>query len=84
MFSSLSCSNKVSLPPLDLAFPQNTSNEKVLFSVKTTAPTKYAVRPPQGVIAPGSGASVVILMSNKKAPEVFGLQKMDKFLVQYL
>lgn len=63
---------------------RNTSEEAhVAFSVKTTQPKLYAVRPPQGVLGPRQSVSVTVLMSNRKPPATLGLQKQDKFLFQF-
>lgn len=42
-----------------------TTNSHIAFKVKTTQPRRYLVRPNQGIVAPGSSESVIILLVEK-------------------
>jgi hypothetical protein len=41
------------------------TNSHIAFKVKTTQPRRYLVRPNQGIVAPGSSESVIILLVEK-------------------
>lgn len=63
----------------------------VVFKVKTTAPKRYVVKPPQGVVLPGQSAKITLTMVVKDAVDLLNKSKSgvsmedemkDKFLVQ--
>ncbi|CAJ1964319.1 unnamed protein product [Cylindrotheca closterium] len=68
------------------------SKDHIAFKVKTTQPRRYLVRPNQGLVAPGSSASISILLVEKDKQALLqsferlgqpGLDhSKDKFLVQ--
>ena len=60
----------------------NTTEKRVAFKIKTTAPKKYVVRPSNGVVEIRSSASVqVIMQAQKEYPADYANCK-DKFMVQ--
>ena len=79
------------MPPLS---PPLSSMPSLFRQVKTTAPKRYVVRPPQGCIAPGQQAAIKLTMVQKDAEglwreraedEARGVPELksdDKFLVQ--
>ncbi|KAF0308868.1 Vesicle-associated membrane protein-associated protein A [Amphibalanus amphitrite] len=40
----------------------NTSDKRVTFKIKTTAPKRYCVRPNQGIVEPGSTVSIAVML----------------------
>jgi len=62
--------------------------ENIAFKVKTTRPMRYLVRPNQGVVAPKSNATVLLILQQKDCDELLRLEpskrqlSIDKFLVQ--
>jgi len=60
----------------------NPTDKTMAFKVKTTSPKKYCVRPNTGIIAPGKGTQVTVIMQlQKETPADIAACK-DKFLVQ--
>lgn len=71
--------------------PEGESQQPVIYKVKTTAPKRYVVKPPQGVVMPGQRARIMLTMVVKDAVDLLnksnrGLpmedEMKDKFLVQ--
>ncbi|KAJ0394479.1 hypothetical protein P43SY_007396 [Pythium insidiosum] len=62
----------------------------VAFKVKTTRPLRYLVRPNQGMLAPNTSASIMVILQQKDCDELMRLDPSerqlsnDKFLVQSL
>lgn len=68
------------------------TNQHLAFKVKTTQPRRYLVRPNQGIVAPGSSATISILLVEKDRQVLWSTYERlgqsaldhskDKFLVQ--
>lgn len=61
----------------------NTTDKRIAFKIKTTAPKKYVVRPSSGVLEPKTIVQVqVIMQAQKEFPTDFAKDCKDKFMVQ--
>lgn len=80
-------------PPKTVLKARNPDSKTVVaFKVKTTAPKRYVVRPPQGFVRPGEEATIVMSMVIKDSMELADKlhsgetvdeAKTNKFLVQF-
>ncbi|KAJ5938793.1 hypothetical protein N7466_001927 [Penicillium verhagenii] len=60
----------------------NTTQEPLVFKVKTTAPKHYCVRPNSGRVEPGKQVEVQVLLQAMKEEPASDAKCKDKFLVQ--
>ncbi|KAJ5915083.1 hypothetical protein N7454_011195 [Penicillium verhagenii] len=60
----------------------NTTQEPLVFKVKTTAPKHYCVRPNSGRVEPGEQVEVQVLLQAMKEEPASDAKCKDKFLVQ--
>ncbi|KAJ5653365.1 hypothetical protein N7490_000368 [Penicillium lividum] len=85
----------VDIEPQELAFKRpfnqevcqilrlgNSTNEPLVFKVKTTAPKHYCVRPNSGRVEPGKQVDVQVLLQAMKEEPASDAKCKDKFLVQ--
>ncbi|EQC28030.1 hypothetical protein SDRG_14126 [Saprolegnia diclina VS20] len=77
-----------SSPQVALVISNPSSVENVAFKLRTKRPTRFIVRPNQGVIGPNSSATVLVILQQKDCDELLRVDESerqlsnDKFLVQ--
>jgi len=79
-----------SIPNETLRAANLSAESYVVYKVKTTAPKRYVVRPPQGFVRPGQEASIKVTMVKEDAADLWkngrqsdgDVNSEDKFLVQ--